>query len=181
MGWERELAAIENTLRNLNAQYDAFLYGSTNKPPLEIRRRLGAQIRRMSATESDSPADRFRFSSLQVRYNSLCERWDRLQSEKEAGRRPGIYGHFIRLGDSGDTGFRRQDPGIREPERPADRPNARAAASVERGTKTPRPRAGSRSATFLNAMSKPGGSGAKRSPACASTGSSRSWPSSARG
>src|SRR6478672_1051012 len=133
MGWERELAAIENSLRNLNAQYDAFLYGSSHKPPVEIRRRLGAQLRRMSATDSDSSADRFRFSALQVRYTALCERWDRLQSEKEAGRRPGIYGHFVRLGDSGDTRARGEDPGHRDPQRPSERPNARPPGSVETG------------------------------------------------
>lgn len=116
MAWDRELAAIEDSLRNLNAQYDAFLYGSSHKPPVENRRRLGQRIRRLSTTEADSSAERFRFSALQVRYNTLCERWDRLQSEKEAGRRPGIYGHFVRLED-------------REPERPPDRPNVRATAS----------------------------------------------------
>jgi hypothetical protein len=54
-----------------------------------------------------------------VRYNALCERWDRLQTEKEAGHRPGIYSHFVRLGGS-------------ETERPAARQNTRAAASVEK-------------------------------------------------
>jgi hypothetical protein len=117
MGWDSELQGLENALRNLNAQYDAFLYGSSHKPPLEIRRRVGQQIRRLSTTESDSSAERFRFQSLQVRYNALCERWDRLQTEKEAGRRPGIYSHFVRLGGS-------------ETERPPARPNVREAASV---------------------------------------------------
>jgi hypothetical protein len=117
MGWDSELQGLENALRNLNAQYDAFLYGSSHKPPLEIRRRVGQQIRRLSTTELDSSAERFRSQSLQVRYNAFCERWDRLQTEKEAGRRPGIYSHFVRLGGSGT-------------ERPPARPNAREAASV---------------------------------------------------
>jgi hypothetical protein len=123
MGWDTELRGLENALRNLNAQYDAFLYGSTHKPPLEVRRRVSQQLRRLSTTESESPADRFRFQALQVRYNALCERWDRLQSEKEAGRRPGIYSHFVRLGGS-------------ETERPPALPNAREAASVREGEET---------------------------------------------
>jgi hypothetical protein len=117
MDWNTELQGLENTLRDLNARYDAFLYGSSHKPPLEIRRRVSQQIRRLSTTESESAADRFRFQGIQVRYNAFCERWDRLQTEKEAGRRPGIYGHFVRLGGSGTGGA------------PA-RPNAREAASV---------------------------------------------------
>ena len=119
MGWDSELQVLENSLRNLNAQYDAFLYGSSHKPPVELRRRVGQQIRRLSTTEPETSAQRFRFQALQVRYSACCERWDRLQSEKEAGRRPGIYSHFVRLGGS-------------EGERPAARPNARAAASVEK-------------------------------------------------
>jgi hypothetical protein len=119
MGWDSELQGLENSLRNLNAQYDAFLYGSSHKPPVEIRRRVGQQIRRLSTTEPETSAQRFRFQALQVRYNACCERWDRLQTEKEAGRRPGIYSHFVRLGGSGA-------------ERPAARPNGRPAASVEK-------------------------------------------------
>ncbi len=116
-GWDSELQGLENALRNLNAQYDAFLYGSSHKPPVEVRRRVSQQIRRLSTTEADSHSERFRFSALQVRFNALCERWDRLQTEKEAGRRPGIYGHFVRLGGSETAG-------------PSARPNAREAASV---------------------------------------------------
>ena len=41
-----------------------------------------------------SAAERYRFSTLQGRYAILNERWDRLQGEKESGRRPGLYGHF---------------------------------------------------------------------------------------
>src|SRR6185295_20088834 len=66
MGWDRELQALEDALRNLNAQYDAFLYGSSHRPPLEIRRRIGQQIQRLSHTESESSAERFRFTALQV-------------------------------------------------------------------------------------------------------------------
>jgi alkanesulfonate monooxygenase SsuD/methylene tetrahydromethanopterin reductase-like flavin-dependent oxidoreductase (luciferase family) len=90
---------------------------------VEIRRRVAQQIRRLSTTESESAAERFRFQAIQVRYNALCERWDRLQTEKEAGRRPGIYSHFVRLGGSGT-------------ERPPARANAREAASVREDEET---------------------------------------------
>ena len=118
MPWERELEVLESSIRSLNAQYDAFLYGSSSKPPVEIRRRVNAMIRRLAGQEADTAADRFRFSTLQGRYNTLCERWDRLQSEKEAGKRPGVYGHFMPSGVA--PAFSRLEP-----------PNARPAASVE--------------------------------------------------
>ncbi len=126
MAWDRELQRLEDALRDLNAKYDAFLYGSSAKPPLEVRRRVGREIRHLSTSEAESAAERYRFSTLQGHYNSLCERWDRLQSEKEAGRRPGVYGHFTRLG-----------PG--PPEIPAARTNERAFVSVEEEEKPPRP------------------------------------------
>ncbi|HKF44965.1 MAG TPA: MXAN_5187 C-terminal domain-containing protein [Thermoanaerobaculia bacterium] len=119
MAWGQELQALEDALRSLNAQYDAFLYGSSPKPPVEIRRKVGAQIRRLSTSEPDNSAERYRFSTLQGRYNALCERWDRLQAEKEAGKRPGVYGHFTRISGAGL-------------ERPPSRPNAPPASSVER-------------------------------------------------
>ena len=118
MTWESELRALEDALRNLNAQYDAFLYGSSAKAPVEFRRRVGQQIRRLSGAEADSSAERYRFSTLQARYNAYCERWDRLQEEKEAGRRPGIYGHLTRVSGGGFA-------------RPLARPNAMPRTSVE--------------------------------------------------
>jgi hypothetical protein len=118
MAWDRDLQRLEDALRNLNAQYDAFLYGSASKPPLEVRKRLGLELRRLSTREAESPAERYRFSTLQGRYNVYCERWDRLQSEKETGRRPGIYGHFTRLGSGA-------------PENPPVAANERASFSVE--------------------------------------------------
>jgi hypothetical protein len=118
MPWERDLQALENAIRDLNAQYDAFLFGSSARPPLEVRRRVQTLIRRLSGEEADSAAERFRFTTLQGRYNTLCERWDRLQAEKEAGHRPGIYGHFTRLSTDRSAAFE-------------SRPNVRSPSSVE--------------------------------------------------
>ncbi len=128
MAWDRELQRLEDALRSLNAQYDAFLYGSSAKPPVEVRRRIGADIRRLNTTEPESPAERYRFSTLQARYNALSERWDRLQSEKEAGRRPGIYGHFTRLGSGAP-----ETPPMRAKVvgQPTTRANERAPVSVK--------------------------------------------------
>ena len=128
MAWDRELQRLEDALRNLNAQYDAFLYGSNPRPPMEVRRRVGTELRRLSHTEPESAAERYRFSTLQGHYNALCERWDRLQSEKEAGRRPGVYAHFTRLGPSAPETPPAVIPAA---EIPPARTNDRAPVSVE--------------------------------------------------
>ena len=55
-------------------------------------------LRRLNASESMSAAERYRFATLQGRFSTLTERWERLLGEKEAGRRPGLYGHFRESG-----------------------------------------------------------------------------------
>lgn len=116
MVWDRELAELETAIRQLDAGYDAFLYGSGAKPPLEARRRVDSLVRKLNGLTPETAADGFRLSALQTRYNTLCERWDRLQSEKESGKRPGIYG---RITHSASDEFS------------PPHPNAAAPASVE--------------------------------------------------
>lgn len=131
MGWDRELGELEQAIRQLNAEYDAFLYGTEpgahappRKPPIEGRKRVEERLRRLSAVEPESAADGYRLVTLQGRYSSLCERWERLQAEKESGRRPGTYARFAHPSSE------RADPVA---------PNAPAAPSVK-GTGPVRPR-----------------------------------------
>ena len=92
--WERELRVLEEALRRLSAENDAFLYGSVSKPPTATRKHVEEMVRRLNASESMSSAERYRFSTLQGKFSTLTERFERLLAEKEAGRRPGLYGHF---------------------------------------------------------------------------------------
>ena len=125
MSWERELKVLNEAIRRLNAEYDAFLYGSAMKPPVDTRRHVEEMFRRLSASPPDAASERYLFSALQGRYSTLCERWERLQAEKESGRRPGVHGGFAAPVNSGDH----------LPGKPAV-PNAPAARSVreERST-----------------------------------------------
>lgn len=114
--FDRELRVLEEALRRLNAEYDGFLYGTIAKPPISTRRHVEEMVRRLNASDDMAAADRYRFATLQGRFFSLTERWDRLQGEKEAGRRPGLYGHFRETAGSPS----------------AAGPNAAAPASVQR-------------------------------------------------
>jgi hypothetical protein len=124
--WEREFAVLNEAIRRLNAEYDAFLYGSVPKPPTESRRHVEEMFRRLTMSPSESAAERYQLSSLQGRFYSLCERWERLQAEKEAGRRPGIYSGFSSSPADASS----------------ERPNAAHSGSVEtdRGAGAPRDR-----------------------------------------
>ena len=96
MSWDQEFAEIERAILQLTAGYDAFLYGTASKPPLDARRKLDATFRRLGAMDPETAADGFRLTTIQTRYTGLCERWDRLQSDKEEGRKPGVYARFTK-------------------------------------------------------------------------------------
>ena len=119
-GFERELFVLEQAIKRLTADSDAFLYGSSSKPPLEARKHVEEMLRRLNASEAMSSAERYRFSTLQGRFFSLVERWERLLAEKESGRRPGLYGHF-----------RPSAPAPPAPPGPPSAPNAGRPGSVE--------------------------------------------------
>jgi hypothetical protein len=48
----------------------------------------------LGSVEIEEAAERYRLATLQGHYNSLSERWERQQAEKEAGKRPGLYASF---------------------------------------------------------------------------------------
>jgi hypothetical protein len=94
MGFERDLADLERAIERVNAEYSAFLYGAAARAPVESRRQVEAMLRRLNAVEIEAAAERYRFATLQGHYNSLAERWERQQAEKEDGKRPGFYAAF---------------------------------------------------------------------------------------
>ena len=128
MSWERELAVLNEAIRRLNAEYDAFLYGSVGKPPIESRRHVEQMFRRLSGSASDSAADHYQLSTLEGRFATLCERWERLQAEKEAGLRPGIRAGFV--SQLSPAPAAEGHPAGRAP---ASSPNAPPSASVKSG------------------------------------------------
>jgi len=115
MSWERELKVLNEAIRRLNGEYDAFLYGTTNRPPIESRRHVEEMIRLLAATPPDVAAERYMFSALQGRYFTLCERWERLVAEKEAGRRPGVHGGFVSPVGTGAPGGAAEAPNAPRP------------------------------------------------------------------
>jgi hypothetical protein len=83
---ERELQQLAGDLKRLEADYTAYFGGRLNRPPLETRARVEAAIRRLDRGAFDQLAQRFRFQTLQSRYATFAELWDRHLRQQEEGR-----------------------------------------------------------------------------------------------
>jgi hypothetical protein len=87
---DHELQALEAELRKLEAEYNMFFAGGLPRPPWETRSRVEALIKRYDRAHIQNYADRFRFSTLQARYATFADLWDRGLRAREEGR-PGPF------------------------------------------------------------------------------------------
>jgi hypothetical protein len=89
---QKDLQTLTTELKRLEAEYNGFFAGRQARPPLETRRRVEALIKRWDRGVIDTSVDRFRFQTLQTRYATFVELWDRGQRAREEGR-PGPFAH----------------------------------------------------------------------------------------
>jgi hypothetical protein len=92
---ERDLQLIETTLRRLENEYNQYFAGQSKRPPLETRRRLVQMIDRLDRGYITSSIDRFRLGSLQSRFATFADLWDRALRAREEGR-PGPFSNPAR-------------------------------------------------------------------------------------
>lgn len=84
---ERDLQALASDLKRLEAEYNMFFAGRLPRPPWETRGRVEALIKRYDRGRIATTGDRFRFETLQSRFRSLVDLWDRGLRAREEGRR----------------------------------------------------------------------------------------------
>jgi hypothetical protein len=96
---ERDLQLIGTTLRKLETEYNQYFAGQSKRPPLDTRRRLDQMIDRLDRAYITTSADRFRLGTLQSRYATFSELWDRALRAREEGR-PGPFSKPARSADS---------------------------------------------------------------------------------
>jgi hypothetical protein len=89
---ERDLGKLEAGLKNLEAQYNMFFSGRLPKPPWETRSAVEALVKRFDRGFIQNYGDRFRFETLQTRYATLVDLWDKGLRAREEGR-PGPFAH----------------------------------------------------------------------------------------
>jgi hypothetical protein len=87
---ERSLQVFEAELRKLEAEYNMFFAGRLPRPPWESRTRVDQIVKRLDRMHIQNYATRFRFTTLQARYATLSELWDRGLRAREEGR-PGPF------------------------------------------------------------------------------------------
>lgn len=87
---DRELAVLEAELKRLEAEYNMFFAGRLPRPPWETRGRVEAMVKRLDRTHISNYGDRFRFTTLQARFSTFVDLWDRGLRAREEGR-PGPF------------------------------------------------------------------------------------------
>ncbi len=84
---EHELNEVERHLSQLRIDFERFFSGELKLMPVQARRRLDNVFRRLWGVEIDRAANRFRLQTLQDRYTSMSDLWDKKQRAREEGRR----------------------------------------------------------------------------------------------
>lgn len=84
--WEKEMLFLEGEIRRLEAEFHMFFAGRLPRPPWETRTRVAAMIKKHDNSYINNTADRFRFESLQSRYQKFIELCDRQLTNRELGR-----------------------------------------------------------------------------------------------
>ena len=85
-----DLALLEAELKRLEAEYNMFFAGRLPRPPWETRARVQAIVKRIDRTPMTNYGDKFRFSTLQSRFTTFIDLWDRGLRAREEGR-PGPF------------------------------------------------------------------------------------------
>ena len=87
---QRDLQTLAADLKRLEAEYNMFFAGRLPRPPWETRGRVEAMIKRWDRGAIQTTGDRFRFETLQSRFQTLVDLWDRGLRAREEGR-PGPF------------------------------------------------------------------------------------------
>jgi hypothetical protein len=87
---DRELELLETELKRLEAEYNMYFAGRMPRPPWETRGRVQAMVRRLDDGHITNTGGRFRFNTLQSRFQTFADLWDRGLKAKEEGR-PGPF------------------------------------------------------------------------------------------
>jgi len=104
---QKDLQALAAGLKQLEVEYNMFFSGRLKRPPWETRNRVAALVKKWDRGYIQSAMDRFQFDTLQRRYQTFIDLWDRGLRAREEGR-PGPFAQ-------------KRPTAAAEPKRPDDR------------------------------------------------------------
>lgn len=84
--WDKQMQILDAEIRRLEAEFNMFFAGRLPRPPWETKTRVAALIKTHDRAFIRNTADRFRFESLQSRYQKFIELCDRQLTNRELGR-----------------------------------------------------------------------------------------------
>jgi len=87
-----DLDLLEKSIRQLQIEWEKFFGGIERKPPVDLRTKLEAMVRRYSNAEIRNNTERFRFQNLASRYQAFAELWAKRLRAMEEGRPVGLHG-----------------------------------------------------------------------------------------
>jgi hypothetical protein len=91
--FEKDLMRLEADMKQLEAEYNQFFSGRLSKPPWETRSRVETLVKQYDRAHIQNTGDRFRFLTLQSRFATFVDLWDRGLRAREEGR-PGPFSHI---------------------------------------------------------------------------------------
>ena len=83
---QKDLQALAAGLKQLEAEYNMFFAGRMPRPPWETRARVEGLIKKWDRGYIQSGGDRFQFDTLQRRFQTFIDLWDRGLRAREEGR-----------------------------------------------------------------------------------------------
>jgi len=87
---QKDLQTLTAGLKQLEVEYNQFFAGRLPRPPWETRKRVEALVKKWDRGYIQAAADRFQFETLQRRFQTFVDLWDRGLRAREEGR-PGPF------------------------------------------------------------------------------------------
>src|SRR4029079_7752502 len=83
---KKNLQALAAGLKQLEVEYNMFFSGRLPRPPWETRSRVAALVQKSDRGYIQSAMDRLQFDTLQRRFQTFIDLWDRGLRSREEGR-----------------------------------------------------------------------------------------------
>src|SRR5919112_1060483 len=83
---QKDLQALQAGPKPLEVEYHMFFSGRARRPPWETRNRVAALVKKWDRGYIQASMDRFQFDTLQRRFQTFIDLWDRGLRSREEGR-----------------------------------------------------------------------------------------------